>query len=201
MYSEASDFFNATDKRYPGKRDLTKTIEYMAWKKKHTTASKTERAKPVDPEPPNQEPSTPPALKTKRAKTITSTAAQIQEPSTPTIINNFELRIPLMEYKTSTQTETDETLDEGTTGPVPHGETLSELVSETVETVKDQMHIYPSILEEISPELFTQLIQELEADPDLNKIFYDIDVQQDLEYPELDIDIDIDPLEIELTQW
>ena len=161
----------------------------MAWKK-HTTASKTKRAKTItSTAAKTQEPSTPPALKTKRTKTITSTAAKTQEPSTPIGINNFELRIPLLEYKTSTQTDTDETLDEGTTGPVPHGETLSELVSQTVETVKDQMHIYPSILEEISPELFTQLIQELEADPDLNKIFHDIDVQQDLEYPELDIDM------------
>ena len=174
IYSEANDFYDALDKRYPGKRDLTKTAEYMAWKKNTSTTVKnqepsTKRVKTQEPSTKrakSQEPST------KRAKTQepSTKRAKTQEPSTD--MNNFELRIPLLGHKART-------LDEGTTD-----------------------HICPSILDEISPELFTQLVHELQADPVLDKIFHDVQQEDlELEYPELELDIDIEssPLEIELA--
>ena len=194
IYSEANDFFDALDKRYPGKRDLTKTVEYMAWKKNTSTTVKnqepsTKRAKSQEPSTKRaktQEPSTKRAKtqepSTKRAKTQEPSTKRVktQEPSTKraktqepsTDMNNFELRIPLLGHKART-------LDEGTTD-----------------------HICPSILEEISPELFTQLVPELQADPALDKIFHDVQQEDlELEYPELELDIDIEssPLEIELA--
>ena len=157
IYCEANEFFTRINKRNSDKRDLTKAIEYKAWK---MTALST---KPVDPK----------GAKTQKRKPVDPKGAKTQKP-----LNEFQLRIPLIDYGAVTEetldTVTEETLDQGTVDPVPRTETFPDLIAETVEIV-------PSILEEMTPDLMAQLIEELKVDVDLNNFFQDLESELDIE--------------------
>ena len=103
-----------------------------------------------------------------------------------TYTDNMQLRIPLFQRKSPTnhpavtvrtlQTVTEEVLEEGT--------------------------LYPSLYEELSPDLLDKIISELRAEPDLQSILTSI--EQELEFEQLGMDIDIpehDLLENELENW
>ena len=161
IHSEAVQFFDAIDRRYPGKRDLTKTIEYKEWKR-HIVASTTQKS----------------GKDSSRDPTKSSTL----EKNTETIphFDNFQLRIPLMEMNQNTETTT---VNEGTINPV---EAIPP-EQPTLQTLSNDMVLTPSITEEISPEVFNQAIEELQADSELSCIFNNIEVQ------------DLEDLDIKLT--
>ena len=74
------------------------------------------------------------------------------------------------------------------------------VTTETVEIVTEQ--IEPITFDDISPQRMEELITELQKDPDINELFDDLQAQ--MEFQELGLDIDIDenyPLENELEFW
>ena len=74
------------------------------------------------------------------------------------------------------------------------------VTTETVEIVTEQ--IEPFTFDDISPQRMEELITELQKDPDINELFDDLQAQ--MEFQELGLDIDIDenyPLENELEFW
>ena len=50
--------------------------------------------------------------------------------------------------------------------------------------------MHPSLLDELDPDLIQQIIDELNAEPDLNNIMTDI--EQEIQFEELGMDIDLD---------
>ena len=74
------------------------------------------------------------------------------------------------------------------------------VTTETVEIVTEQ--IEPITFDDIPPQRMEELITELQKDPDINELFDDLQAQ--MEFQELGLDIDIDenyPLENELEFW
>ena len=151
-YAEASEFYNSIIKRYPEKRDLTKTIEYRAWE-----------------------------FETARE------AGQLKTESlTPKDMANFELKIPLLK---STKAQINKTTagpgtpDEVTAGPGTPDEVTADLdLAGEIEVIGFGQAPYFS-MDEIEPGLITQLCEELEADPDLKRVFEDIEMEGlDFEY-------------------
>ena len=74
------------------------------------------------------------------------------------------------------------------------------VTTETLEIVTEQ--IEPITFDDISPQRMEELITELQKDPDINELFDDLQAQ--MEFQELGLDIDIDenyPLENELEFW
>ena len=199
IYAEASEFYNTIDKHYPEKRDLTKTVDYRAWEL--TTVRETEQSnmepsscrvrKPLSPRATatdmrnfqlriplldlmetTDEGTTGPVTQEETTETLDegTTGPVTQEGTTETLDEGTTGPV--------TQEGTTETLDEGTTGPVTQEGSLGEIVAQTVGS--DQ--VYPSILDEISPGLLTQLFEELEADPELKQIFQDLEEGLDIGY-------------------
>ena len=141
IYAEAIEYYEALLKHYPEKRDLTKTADWKVWK---LTEEREKQSK---------EPATP------TPTTVTATN-----------MNNFELRIPLMDINQipNESTQQEETTE---TGSVTQEESLGAIVEQTIGADE----LYPSIFDEISPGLLNELIEELEADPVLNQILQDFE--------------------------
>ena len=75
------------------------------------------------------------------------------------------------------------------------------VTTETIQIVTEQT-LEPLTLDDIPPERIEQLITELQQDPDIMGMFTDIQAQ--LEFEQLGLDIDISesyPLEDELADW
>ena len=98
--------------------------------------------------------------------------------------DNMQLRIPLLKAPAKRPSVTTETL---------------QIITE--EVLQEENTVQP--LEEIDPEVFQKIINELRADPDLQNIFTDI--EQQVEFQELGMDLDIpedsNMLERELENW
>ena len=186
IYHETMEFYDAINKNNPAKFDLRKTDDYKLWK-----ANLARKKEPLTLEPSNPEPSTlePSNLEPSTPEPSTPEPST-PEPSTPepattekhTWQDNLQLRIPLMDKHIfkhpieTLQTVTEEILEEGT--------------------------IYPSLEDEIAPELINKILEELRQEPDLHAIF--TDVEQQLEFEQLGMDIDIGEdygLENELALW
>ena len=103
--------------------------------------------------------------------------------------DNFQLRIPLICHKSITSTN------------------RCTVTTETLQTVTEEIleedTLQPSLYEELAPELIEKIIEELRSEPDLHDIVTNI--EQQIEFEELGMDIDIDiednALDIELDQW
>ena len=161
-YAEASEFYNSIIKRYPEKRDLTKTIEFRAWE-----------------------------FETARE------AGQLKTESlTPKDMASFELKIPLLKSTKAQINKTtagpgtpDEvtagpgTPDEVTAGPGTPDEVTADLdLAGEIEVIGFGQAPYFS-MDEIEPGLITQLCEQLQADPDLKRVFEDIEMEGvDFEY-------------------
>ena len=79
--------------------------------------------------------------------------------------------------------------------PVKHPGVITETLQIITEEIVQE---HPQSIDQIDPEILEQLIAELRADPDLGSIFKDM--EQQAEFEELDIDIDMDTrLEDELN--
>ena len=226
IYSEATEFFNALDRRYPLKRDLTKTVEYKAWKNIEPSSFT-----------PRQNPET-------RRNIEPSSFTPRKNPETRRGMTNFELKIPLMDFNAHTNdhiegispelhTETAalETIDQGIIKEIPPElhietaplETIDEgIIKETVtletidegtfepiegispdpntlQTLTDQINLTDEINPSILEGISPQLLNHIMEELQADPHLNNIfnDLQQDL-----DMDIDIDyPLESELLQW
>ena len=116
------------------------------------------------------------------------------QPSTPNpgeqrnqiYVDNLQLRIPLMQYK----------------APTKHPTVTTETLEVVTEEILDEDTFQPSLYDELPQELVDKIISELQADPDLRTIFTDI--EQQLEFEQLGMDIDImedNALQNELEHW
>ena len=128
--------------------------------------------------------------------------------------DNMLLRIPLLKSPQSLQsTVTEQTLEPLTLDDIPPDRTEqliielqqdpspSTVTTETIEIVTEQT-LEPLTLDDIPPERIEQLITELQQDPDIMGMFTDIQAQ--LEFEELGLDIDIPELNLledELADW
>ena len=158
IYAEVSEYYNAVVKQYPQKQDLTKTVDYRAWQLTAARESGQSSMEPV---------------------TSRLTAADM---------DNFHLRIPLIDLNQTTdegttdpvnqEEETTETVDQGTAGPVTQEGSLGQIVDQTIGLDE----VYPSIFEELAPGALNQLFEEIEADPELKQILEGFEEGLDIEY-------------------
>ena len=210
VYQEAAQFYNEVNHKYPTKYDLRRTDEFKAWKMAVTGQAvriRTKLPKPshlniqmpncINPESSftviydkgqvsnpeqNEQPASPESEQNEQPASPES--EQNEQPASPESEQNeqsaspeseqmkgekiMQLRIPLMEPPTVTtqtlQVVTEEILQESTT-------------------------LYPSLHEEIAPEVIERIISELRQDPDLQTVMTGI--EQDLEFQQLGSDIDI----------
>ena len=103
--------------------------------------------------------------------------------------DNLQLRIPLIRHKPKT--------------PTKHPTVTTETLQIVTEEILEEDTIQPSIYEELAPELIEKIIDELRLEPDLQDILTSVEQQVEFEQLGMDIDIDIEDnaLETELDQW
>ena len=196
IYQEAAQLFNEINTIHPHKPDLRKSIEFRNWKRGL-------QGLPV----------MLPKVKT------TPTAYPVYQPISCDQLSSviqavpkkvMQLNIPLMKLpetkKTSPQEgtadNTEEVLDEGDIEPsLPQ-----EGTADNTEEVLDQGNIQPSLFDDISPEVFEELIMELREDPHLASImdeFEELDINNNdtaTEHPEFHQQLDLGmELEIDNT--
>ena len=112
-----------------------------------------------------------------------------QSPKPSVYNDSMQLRIPLLQYEPKTPRKSP---------PTVTTETLEIITEKTL----DESAIEPSILEELTPERISQIINELRQDDEIQNIFTEI--EQQIQFEQLGMDIDIpqyDMLENELLLW
>ena len=189
IYAEAVDFYDSINRKYPHKKDLRKTYEF-----KDFIANGKEK--------PIEQVSDPPSPK----------ALRLRFGERHIIKDNhvMELRIPLMSTKPVTTKIQEDTVTPPVTTEIQEDTVTTEIQEDTVTTeiiqegtvntvnteqpwlvdeiIEDTMH--PSLLDELDPDLIQQIIDELNAEPDLNNIMTDIEME--IQFEELGMDIDLD---------
>ena len=213
LYQEAIEFYQTMDSRYPDKTDLRKTALF----------------KELKTDIPNHQPPTQPqsTVITEPPSSLSSALSYIQS-STPTptfspegqttYSDNMVLKIPLISPQpnkpTPERTEEMYDLDQPTPErteemydldqPTPERtEEMFDLDQEKTEEMQAVDAIHPTLVEELSPVLIDQIIEQLRTEPDLQNIFTQVEEEFFLKELDMDIDIDIpeDLLEKELYQW
>ena len=201
IHAEALQIYEILSKQYPGKIDIRKTNEHKMWKNQgipnmhpalnicqevppeaqmrvifpEATTPNPEATAPeaTTPNPeattPNPEATTPNPEATPPEATTPNPEATTPEPKGKIAYkDNMQLIIPLIK------------------SPVNHpGVVTQTLQIITEEIIQEQ----PQNVDQIEPEILEQLIAELRADPELGSIFEDM--EQDAEFEELGMDIDI----------
>ena len=201
IFEEAAEAYNNLNNKYPRKPDLRRTDEFRLWKIsvssnptgpfskqkprqyrhiEHRNIPLQQRVDPtaslsVQPDvperPPSESESSPPPAKRPRA-----------EPE-----KIMMLRIPLL---TPSQSEPE--------APVETPAESSESVTEEV-IQQSSENLYPSLQDELSPEIIEKIIAELREDPAIKDVMTD----EQIEVEEVGLEIDIpdlyDPLEDELA--
>ena len=225
IYEEAAQEYNYLNQLYPCKPDLRRTVEYRSWKnnlarQQSLPPSKIPRQKyykyshaphgnipvssevdPTDsliilPDAENQNP--------------------VPESPRPEPEKIMQLRIPLM-TPSQTAPEPQQTHTESVEAPTEPVEIITEEVIQTptesveaptepVEIITEEViqevsdTLYPSLTDELAPEIVDNIIAELRGDPELKDII--VEMEQQLELEEVGLEIDIpdlpDPLEDEL---
>ena len=106
-----------------------------------------------------------------------------------TYTDNLQLRIPLIRHKSK--------------APTKHPAVTTETLQIVTEEILEEDTIQPSLYEELAPELIEKIINEIRLEPDLQDILTSVEQQLEFEQLGMDIDIDIEDnaLEIELDQW
>ena len=233
IYNEALHFFDALNTVHPTKYDLRKTKEFRAWKAvmKGEEIRKSRKRKynylqnAPEPESPwpqsSEEPESPwPQSSEEPESHYSPPADNPRTPQTPLenspsrYNDNMILRIPLLKpSQSSPSSVTEQTTEPLTLDDIPPDRTeqlITELqqdpspstvTTETIEIVTEQT-LEPLTLNDIPPERIEQLITELQQDPDIMGMFTDIQAQ--LEFEELGLDIDIPELNLledELADW
>ena len=203
IYEEAAQEYNYLNQLYPCKPDLRRAVEYRLWKnnlarQQSLPPSKIPRQKhykyshapytnipissEVDPTDsliilPNAENQNP-----------------VPESPRPEPEKIMQLRIPLM-TPSQTAPEPQQTPTESVEAPAEPVEIITE---EVIQEVSDTL--YPSLMDELAPEIVDNIIAELRQDSDLKDII--VEMEQQIELEEVGLDIDIpdlsNPLEDEL---
>ena len=221
IHAEAVQIYEVLINQYPDKNDLRKTEEHKLWKTRGiltlhpalnicqvppdaqlrvffpepTTPnleSTTMNLEATIPEPPNLEATIPepPNLEATipEPPSLEATIPEPPNPKPPTppkgkiaYKDNMQLIIPLMK------------------SPVKH----PGVITETLQIVTEEIVQEPlQSIDQIGPEILDQLITELRADPDLGSIFKDMEQQAEFEELDIDMNIDMDTrLEDELENW
>ena len=228
IYEEAAELYNNLNHLHPRKPDLRRTDEYRLWrntiaqelsmpliikprqKKRqfvHTTHRNIPLAIRVEPtsslivlpdaenqnsapeRPPPEIQSSPSPVESPPAETPTSPPPSESPPSAHIHQKIMQLRIPLM---TPSQNS-----PKSVQTPV---ETPDEMVETVIDEGMQSDILYPSLMEEVAPEIIDKIIAELRQDPQLKDIV--AGVEQQIQEEEVGLDIDLpdysDPLEEEL---
>ena len=207
IYAEGVEFYQSMNRKYPNKNDLRKTAVYKDWKigivsqqyspsqstviegsrsqhpseglSDHYTESSCQESQPPGlyqeshPPSPDQE-SLPPSPS---EEPLMHDVGETQ-PRKPKYNDNLQLRIPLIRHESGNKT------------------------AKKPEEIHAVDNIQPTQLEDISPELIDNIIEELRTEPGLNDFFRNI--EENLLFEQLGTDIDIpeqDLLELELENW
>ena len=226
IYQEAAKLYNNLNELYPSKPDLRRTDEFRYWK----NSIAKDRSMPYIRMPRQKKrkfvhtPHRNIPIQLCMDSTINLTVLPNAEnqtsgsESSPTPAESppagsihekiMQLRIPLLspsqrdpksnEIPDETPVESNEIPDET---PVESNEIPDEIETVTEEVIQESADIlYPSLLDEIAPEVIDNIIAELREDPELKDIV--AGVEQQLEVEEVGLDIDLpdlsDPLEDEL---
>ena len=222
IYEEAAQEYNYLNQLYPRKPDLRRSLEYRVWKnniakQQSLPPSKIPRQKfykynhaPYSDIPVSSGSSTSlpytqnPVSETEKVMQLRILLMALSPASTqPTEIIAEEV------IQTSTETGeaptkpteiiAEEVIQTSTeTGEAPTEPT--EIIAEEVIQTSTEEVIYPSLVDELAPEIVDSIIAELRKDSDLKGIFTEMEQQVQMEEADLDIDIPdpSDPLEDEL---
>ena len=176
IHAEAVRFYDHLNQLYPTKQDLRKTIQYRSWK---MTSIQT-RVVHED-QPSSEQPETP--------------------GESPPYTDNMQLRIPLLEPPANhPNAVTDENANHPnavTDENANHPNAVTDENANHPNAVTEE-DLQPSLCQELSPEVLDKIISELQADPDIQNLFADIEHQLDFEELGMDIDMDID---IDIEKW
>ena len=216
-YHEAACFFNALNIMYPIKPDLRKTPEYQSWKAEMTTGQNVTKRRrtetyrsiniPVHYQPQSPEPQSPQNPEQRQHQSPQrnqetqhespqnnqETHHQSPEPESPQNPeqrqhhllweDNMELKIPLFNYQPSTPRN-----------PEPS------VIVQSIETVTEQVLEQSDNLNQLpdantdNNEDISRILNELRQDPDLQNIFDDMELCENIEIEDI-------RLEQELLNW
>ena len=169
IYAEAKEHYDELNSMYPLKKDLTKTVEHLAWKKQ-VQRQRSANNKKMELK-----------IQLMRSKKTTTTTTEIIE-SSSTASN--EIITEPNEISTSPINDETSTSVNGITPPVN-----KEIITEPDELDLELDEIRPFINEEIPPNMIEEIINELKADKDLNEYLCNIlpDDDDDVEMFQQDI--------------
>ena len=198
IYREAAEYYNELNEKYPTKRDLRKCTEFRDWKSKTSGVQSKKRSASsarntnyhiyLHPAIPIEQQSESPDLSS-------SEISDLDLPEPPRVQRTankiMELRIPLLS-PSAAMSETVEIVTQ---------ETLENIRAE--ETIDDTT-LHPTLEEGLPQDIVDRIIKELRADPELRSIM--TDMEQDIEFQQLGIDLNIDEdkrleNELENLQW
>ena len=201
LHRQATAFVDQLEEKYPGKRDVRKTVEFRNWQRKQLLLFNKQSSLATDQTPAmNCEKET--ALQIPQDITICEKETALQIPKDN--INREKLRTP----QDSTNCQKEMVLRI----PLIHTGTKAKETPSVPdmpgETQEDQL---TSIFDEIPNDVMNELIAEIRADPDLSAIMNDFGLNEEVLdegtvpeniYQEMDIGLDIeidDPLEDEIN--
>ena len=201
LHRQATAFVDKLEEKYPGKRDVRKTVEFRNWQRKQLLLFNKQSSLATDQTPAmNCEKET--ALQIPQDTTICVKETALQIPKDN--INREKLRTP----QDSTNCQKEMVLRI----PLIHTGTKAKETPSVPdmpgETQEDQL---TSIFDEIPNDVMNELIAEIRADPDLSAVMNDFGLNEEVLdegtvpeniYQEMDIGLDIeidDPLEDEIN--
>ena len=181
QHRQATEFVDKLEEKYPGKRDVRKTVEFREWQRKQLLLLNKQTSLATD----------------KTSATNCETALQIP---VHTAIRVKETEIPTPEDSTTCQKEMVLRI------PLMHAKAKETPPVPVMPGEEDQLI---SIFDEIPTHVMNEMMAEIRADPELNAIMNDFDIHDEVldegTVPgnmdiDLDLDIEIgDPLEDELN--
>ena len=219
IYEEAAQEYNYLNRLYPRKPDLRRSVEYRVWKnnlakQQSLPPSKIPRQKFYKY---NHAPYSNIPVSSEVVPTGSLISLPYSQNPVPESEKIMQLRIPLMALSPAstqpieiTTEEVIQTSTETVEAPTEPIEIITEEViqtsTETVEAPTEPFEtsteevIYPSLIDELAPEIVDNIIAELRKDSNLKDIITEMEQQIQIEEGDLDIDIPdlADPLEDEL---
>ena len=209
LYNEAAVFYNKINQKYDRKPDLRKTVEFRSWKNRIMAA----KGQPEVHIPRPKEY----VYKQTQYKDIVISPTTKKPKETSMNLLMMDLNIPLMSIPQHSTTNGIVVQDQAIDPPVGDSVTVETTIEEGDQVPipfneDDLLMIDPSITDELMPEIVSQIISDLQADPGLKDLMVGIEKQisgqeDDLsieeEIPELEIDLPEpnDPLGEELALW
>ena len=212
IYAEANEFYNSLNQKYRGKFDLRKTEDFKVFKADMTRIEKpieqvSEQVSDPRPQAPDfPDPPTPfrlrfgekciykdtMLLRIPLALPKTVTTEIIQEDTPPVTTDSVTTEIIQEDTPpVTTDSVTTEIIQEGTP-PVTTDSVTTQILPMAVDEILEDT-IHPSLFDELDPNLIQEIINGLKEDPDLKDMMTNI--EQQVDYEELGMDLDIDILE------